>query len=494
MARHAEAVARLAAVVGGRHVGAADVEVNDVTHDSREILPGSLFVALRGGAYDGHAFVDDAVSSGAAAVCVEHETGVDVPQILVDDTRSAAGPLAARVHGDPSLRLKVIGVTGTNGKTTVTHYIDSIASAAGLTTGLVGTIQTKIAGIARTSTLTTPEATDFQRLLGEMVDGGVDLAAVEVSSHALELGRVNATRFEVAAFTNLSQDHLDFHGDMEAYRAAKATLFSDYDVATAVFNVDDPVGRSLAASHRGPVVTVGSAADVELEEVLPLGGGQTRCRIRTPWGTETANIPVVGDFNLSNLAIAITCAIAAGVSFEDAVASLPNVSGVPGRYEVVSGPDPITVIVDYAHTPEAVARSIDVARASSSGRIIALLGAGGDRDRQKRPAMGEALGAADLAIVTSDNPRSESPESIVESVASGLVGDHLVEVDRRTAIELAIDAAVDGDTVLILGRGHEPYQQVGDQKIPFDDREVAVESLHRRRSAETGPISGSMTT
>jgi len=496
MASRGRTLADLAGLLDATVTGDAGVMVDAVTHDSRRAGPETLYVALRGDRFDGHDFIPDVVSRGAAAVCVDHSVTKAVPELIVADTRQALGPISAEVYDNPSRRLAVVGVTGTNGKTTVTHLVESIASMAGLVTGLMGTIHTRYAGRSTPAALTTPEAPEFQALLADMVDAGVSLVAAEVSSHALELGRVRATRFAVAAFTNLSQDHLDFHGDMDAYLAAKRRLFTEYEVGTAVFNTDDPAGADVAAAYAGTSLTVGRDGDVTLSDVEPMGSGQSRVHLSTPWGDAEVIVPLVGLFNLSNLAVAVACSVAAGIDFDIVAGSLPHVAGVPGRFEVVSGDDPITVVVDYAHTPEAVARAVETAREMTSGRVIALLGAGGDRDRVKRPAMGTALSTADLAIVTSDNPRSEDPEAILSAVSSGLAPDrpHLIEVDRRRAIDAAIAAAGDGDVVLVLGRGHEPEQQIGGRRLPFDDRIVAADALRRhRRSVGLDTGSGSMT-
>ncbi|HEU4320817.1 MAG TPA: UDP-N-acetylmuramoyl-L-alanyl-D-glutamate--2,6-diaminopimelate ligase [Acidimicrobiia bacterium] len=485
----------LGALVAGEVIGDPSVVVEGITHDSRSVSAGDLYVALRGANFDGHEYLDQAVRSGAVAVCVDHATAVRASQLVVEDPRSVMGDLAASIYDDPSHSLKVIGVTGTNGKTTVTHFIESIAQHAGKVTGLVGTIHTRYAGVTLEATMTTPEAPEFQRLLATMRDAGVSIVAAEVSSHALELGRVRATRFDVAAFTNLSQDHLDFHGDMESYRRAKERLFSEYEVGTAVFNIDDPVGAGLAADYEGRALTVGPGGSVSIHNVASERGG-TRLHIETPDGGMDVAVPIVGEFNLSNLAMAVACCLGAGIAFSDIAEAVPGLRGVPGRFEVVSGDDPITVVVDYAHTPEAVARAVNAGRQLTGRRVIALLGAGGDRDRAKRPAMGGALSTADLAIVTSDNPRTEDPSAIIASVVAGIPdgSNTIVEVDRRTAIEIAIDAAEDGDVVLILGKGHEPYQQIGSERLAFDDRDVAATVLHQRRSStESNPESGSIT-
>lgn len=490
-------VSQLAAAVSGdlRRAGEADPTIVDVTHDSRQTGPGSLFVAIAGEHADGHGFVPDAVAAGAAAICVRHEMNSGVPEIVVGDTRAVLGPLASLVHGRPSESLRVIGVTGTDGKTTVTHYIESIAITAGLSTGLVGTIRTRYAGRSVESERTTPEASDFQRLLGHMVRAGVSLVAVEVSSHALALRRVAGTRFAVAAFTNLSQDHLDFHGDMSAYLAAKRSLFDDYEVGTAVINVDDPAGSEIALSYKGDLVTVGKSGDLRVED-LSAGPSGATFTLATPWGTARVTAPVRGTFNVENAMIAAACCLSSGLDLDQVVAGLEDLSPVPGRFEVVSrDEDPVTVIVDYAHTPRSISEAIAAARATTRGRVIALGGAGGERDREKRPMMGRALSEADLAVVTSDNPRSEDPEAIVGEVVAGLTpgSEAMVVVDRSEAISAAIAAAREGDLVLLLGRGHEPMQEIAGERRPFDDREVAKRALAGAgKSANSASKSGRM--
>lgn len=494
MASNNKTLSMLARLVGGSMVGEANPIVNDVTHDSRKVGIGALYVAIRGERSDGHSFIPKAAKAGAVAVCVDHEVEAAIPQIIVDDTRHVLGILAAAVHDDPSLALDVIGVTGTNGKTTVTHYVESIARHTGRVTGLIGTIHTVSAGSSVPASLTTPEASELQRTLARMRDDGVDLVAAEVSSHALELGRVRGTRFAVAAFTNLSQDHLDFHGDMEAYREAKKRLFTDYDVGTAVVNIDDPVGAEIAAGYGGELITVGREGDFSLQSV-ETRASYSDFTVETRWGGFEARAPVIGEFNVSNLVLAAACCVAVGIDKGKVLTAISHVSGVPGRFEVVSGDDPITVVVDYAHTPEGVATAIETARRLSRGHVIGLIGAGGDRDRAKRPAMGAAISGADLAVITTDNPRSEDPEKIAAAVMSGVdpVSQHVLEIDRRVAIDVAINAAEDGDVVLILGRGHEPTQDLGAETLPFDDREVAAGSLQRRRrSARNDSESGSM--
>ncbi len=477
-------LASLVEPVAGRLVGDGGATVADVHHDSRAVTPASLFVAIRGARADGHDYLDAAISAGAAAVCVDTEATVPVPQLVVADTRRALAPLAAAVHGHPSRRLPVVGVTGTNGKTTVVHFLEAVAVAAGLTPGIAGTLGARIAGHGAPLGHTTPEASDFQRLLAAMVDAGVDLAAVEVSSHALHYGRADATSFRLAAFTNLSQDHLDLHGDMESYFAAKASLFTPERVETAVIWVDDPAGRRLRAATTVPVVAVGFAsgdvhaaglsASVEGSEFEVVAGG----------GRFPATIGLPGRFNVANALVAAACAWELGIEADAIAAGLASVERVPGRMDPVLVDGGPAVLVDYAHTPAGIAAVIEAAREFGTGRIVAVVGAGGDRDRDKRPEMGRAAAAADLVVVTTDNPRSESVDSIVAAVAAGVraVAPErvVVEPDRRRAIRAAVRAAGTGDLVLVLGKGHEQGQDFGDRVVPFDDLAVAREELAGR--------------
>ncbi len=484
----------LAALVGGEVQGPGGTRVTNITHDSRQAGPGTMFVAVRGAAVDGHDFVYQAVEAGSAVVCVDHVVGSGVAEVVVADTRLVMGPLAAAIYDHPSHAMTVVGVTGTNGKTTVTHFIESIAESAGLRTGLVGTIASRVGGVSVPSERTTPEAPDFQRILRHMSDLGTRLVAAEVSSHALALHRVDATRFTVAAFTNLSQDHLDFHGDMAGYLKAKARLFEELEVETAVINVDDPAGRQIAEGFAGDLLTVGKGGQVSWSELRQREAG-TGFELRTPWGSGSVEAPVLGAFNVENAVMAAACCLAAGLSLGEVLAGLGTLRQVPGRFELVSGAGPNRVIVDYAHTPTAVELAISSARGAGSGRVIAVLGAGGDRDRSKRPLMGRALTTADFAVVTSDNPRSEDPAAIIAQIVEGVSahGNYEVEIDRRRAIRRAIETAREGDTVLILGRGHEPFQEVGGERIPLDDREVARRALEDLgKSTASSSDSGSM--
>jgi UDP-N-acetylmuramoyl-L-alanyl-D-glutamate--2,6-diaminopimelate ligase len=481
MSSPSETLADLATVVSGRVIGDDGVVIGDVTHDSRAARPGVLFVAVRGLTRDGHDFIGDVAGAGCLAAVVDHPVDVDIAQLVVPDTRAALGPLAAAVHGNPSSRLRMVGITGTNGKTSVTHMVESIGRAAGLTTGVIGTIGVRVGDETIPSERTTPEASDFQRLLAGMADRGADLVACEVSSHALALGRVDATRFAVGAFTNLSQDHLDFHADMEDYFTQKAKLFDRCDLA--VICTDDEWGRRLADMVTGPKLTVATTgADAALRADISVVTHSASMRgsrfdlVLTSGQTIPVSLPIPGWFSIANAAVAAACCL--DMLGADAVRiGLGSVPPIPGRFELVSGEDAVAVVVDYSHTPAAVEAAIATARPLTPGRIIAVLGAGGDRDTAKRPLMGAAASSADLVVVTSDNPRSEPPAVIMDAVTSGVTAPCESLVDRRQAIRRAIGIAEPGDTVLIMGKGHEAYQEIAGVRHPFDDRVVARETL-----------------
>jgi UDP-N-acetylmuramoyl-L-alanyl-D-glutamate--2,6-diaminopimelate ligase len=471
---------------GHRIHGEASVAVHDVTHDSRSAGPGILFAARPGQRSDGHAHAPAAVAAGCPAVLVERRLELDVPQIVVPSVAQAMGPVAAAVHGFPSSELVLVGITGTNGKTTTTYLVESALRAAGHTTGLIGTVQTLIAGEPVPGLRTTPESTDLQRLLRRMRSASVDAAVMEVSSHGLALGRIAGTRFDVAAFTNLSQDHLDFHADLEDYFAAKASLFTTTYAERAVVNVDDHHGRLLLERTRLPVRTVSTrgdahatATDVETGPTgstftAVLGGRAVAVRTHLP-----------GHFNVANSLMAMAISDAIGLDLEAAAAGIAAVPGVPGRMERVEAGQAFTVLVDYAHTPDSVENVLQASRALTAGRVIVVVGCGGDRDAAKRPLMGRAAAElADLAVLTSDNPRSEDPAAILAAVADGARSVPgaiwTVEVDRRAAIAQALTAAAPGDVVVIAGKGHETYQELADRTIDFDDRAVARELLGRQ--------------
>ncbi|HHC08197.1 MAG TPA: UDP-N-acetylmuramoyl-L-alanyl-D-glutamate--2,6-diaminopimelate ligase [Actinobacteria bacterium] len=455
-----------------------------VVHDSRLVAPGVAFVAIPGFTSDGHAYLPDALAAGAAAAIVERDVAVSVPHLVVPDARRALAVAAELAYGRPSDRLAVVGVTGTNGKTTVTHLLEAIARAAGRRTAVVGTVGARIGDRRVETTRTTPEADDLQRILAEAAVEGVDVVAVEVSSHALALGRVDGIGFAVSAFTNLGQDHLDFHGTMEAYFRAKAGLFEQARTAQAVVFVDDPAGRRLLEELEVPSlsVSVGGRADVVADD-LELRPDGTTFRLRIGEVVDLpVRLPLPARFNVANAAVAAGIAHLLGIDGDAVVEGLEAVGTIPGRLEAVPGGR--HVVVDYAHTPDAVATVVAAARELTAGRIIVVVGAGGDRDRTKRPAMGAAASAADVVVVTSDNPRSEDPAEIVAEVAAGVAGtDLVVEVDRRTAIHRAVALAGVDDLVLVLGKGHERGQEIDGVVHPFDDRTVAAEAMARLEEA-----------
>jgi UDP-N-acetylmuramoyl-L-alanyl-D-glutamate--2,6-diaminopimelate ligase len=409
------------------------------------------------------------------------------------------GPMASRVHGDPSADLAVVGVTGTNGKTTVTHYVESLVVGTGHPTGLIGTVHTRVGENALSSVRTTPEATDFQRLLAEMRVLGAEVVAAEVSSHALEMSRVAGTTFEVAAFTNLSQDHLDFHGTMEEYAKAKGRLFTELlpagrkPGATAVLNADDPVGAAWATALSVRVITFGLGPGHAVRpRHFESGLEGIRLLAESPAGPVHIVSPLIGEHNVMNLLGAVGTGVALGLGAEAIAAALGEVTRVPGRFERVEAGQDFLVVVDYAHTPDALERVLETARRLTPGRLGVVFGAGGDRDRGKRPVMGRiAARLADRVWLTSDNPRSEDPAAIIDEIATGVAppptGGYARYPDRRQAIRDAVDWARLGDTIVIAGKGHETYQIVGGQVSPFDDRLVAHEALAGRAPGGGAP-------
>lgn len=480
------------AVVAGSH---SSVSVGDATHDSREATPGSLFVALVGAVSDGHDHVGSAVGNGAVAALVSRPVDVDIPQVVVPDTRLAAGPAAAWVHGQPSDDLQIVGTTGTNGKTTISWMIESAAAAAGQGTGMVGTVATRINGAQQSAVRTTPEGPDLQRLLGTMRDRGAQVVAMEVSSHGLQLHRVDGTRFATAVFTNLSQDHLDFHATFDDYFAAKARLFTPEFSDRAVIGVFDDWGRRLAGMTTLDHVTIGEddAADISLTTVhADIRGSRGVLAGPAEWlgGASTVEVetPLQGHFNLRNAAQAWVAAVSLGLDPAGVCAGIAAADDVPGRFEVVIA-EKITAIVDYAHSPDAIESLVDALRPVTDGRIILVLGAGGDRDRAKRGPMGAAATAAEVVLFTSDNPRSEDPDDIIRDLIDGAMAagsphgrTHMEAIpDREAAIARGLAMAEAGDVVAVLGKGHETGQEVGGITRPFDDREVVA-----RRWAQDG--------
>jgi len=470
-------------IVGARIVGDPSVDVADLAYDSRKVGPGTLFFCVPGEKVDGHEFGLKAVAAGAAGLVVERELEVDAPQAVVGDARAAMAPLAAAFWGDPTAQLRVIGVTGTNGKTTTAFLVREILEGAGISSGLLGTVKQVVGGVEESVERTTPEAIDLQATFRRMLDGGDRACAMEVSSHAMALHRADAIHFEVALFTNLTQDHLDFHADMEDYFLAKRELF-EAGPGTAIVNADDPYGRRLAEELDCVTFSAaGAEADYSARDVSfdASGAGFT---VALPGEGEVAvRTAMPGHFNVANALGAFAVAVAMGVEVDVAAAGLARAGRVPGRFEPIDEGQGFAVLVDYAHTPDSLENVLLAARRLTEGRLIAVFGAGGDRDRDKRPKMGRA-GAelADLAVVTSDNPRSEDPEAIVAEVVAGAGGAAELEVavDRRAAIALALGRAEPGDTVVIAGKGHEQGQEFeGGRKVPFDDREVAREELRR---------------
>jgi UDP-N-acetylmuramoyl-L-alanyl-D-glutamate--2,6-diaminopimelate ligase len=467
------------AVRATRTVNPAPVDVTDLAYDARRVTPGALFVCVPGLKADGHDFAPDAVASGAAALVVERELDQPVPQLVVEDSREAMALAADAFFGQPTRELEVAGVTGTNGKTTTAFLLFAILAAAGRRPGLLGTIENRVGGERRAAVRTTSEAIDVQRLLREMLDGGDRSCAMEATSHGSALKRLLGIRFAVLVFTNLSQDHLDFHGTLEDYFDAKRRLFTDPDVdgrrPPAVVNVDDEHGRRLADELRGlgegPIrFGLADAEDLELS-----AGGARFVVDGIPIDTRLR-----GRFNVENVLGAVKAAGVLGIDPEQIAAGVEHVTGVPGRFEAVDEGQPFTVLVDYAHTPEALENVLREAREITAGRLVCVFGCGGDRDRGKRPLMGEVVARlADFAIVTSDNPRSEKPQAIIAEIVAGMPGEPEVEPDREAAIAAALERAEEGDVVVIAGKGHEQGQEFADRLVPFDDREVARETLRR---------------
>ncbi|MGA2449485.1 MAG: UDP-N-acetylmuramoyl-L-alanyl-D-glutamate--2,6-diaminopimelate ligase [Polyangiaceae bacterium] len=474
--------------------GDVRVRVTGVKHDSRGVAPGDLFVARMGTRADGAAFAVDAIARGARAV-LARRGAVDpvvlgVPAVFVDDPARALAYAASVIYGRPSMALDVVGITGTNGKTTTAYLVQAAVDGAlgRPACGILGTIEQRFGEWSVPADRTTPEADDIARTLATMRDRGASYAAMEISSHALALDRVRGIRFRALALTNVTQDHLDFHGSMEAYARTKASLFEEYGPAAAVLNVDDAVGRELASRLQAPLrvsARLGADTDVAVRSSRVDAAG-IDALVGTPKGDVTITSRLLGAHNLDNLVLALGIAVAVGLDPGAAGAALSRAPGAPGRLERCDEPgDDIMVLVDYAHTPDALGRVLDAVRGACAGRILCVFGCGGDRDRTKRQPMGEVVGRrADVAIVTSDNPRSEDPSTIADAVARGVsaaAGQLVVELGRADAIELAIRSARPGDAVLIAGKGHETVQVVGAEKRPFDDRVEARRALARRR-------------
>ncbi|MBM7565703.1 UDP-N-acetylmuramoyl-L-alanyl-D-glutamate--2,6-diaminopimelate ligase [Paenibacillus sacheonensis] len=476
--------------------GEGETEITGIEIDSRKAGAGDLFICLRGHKVDGHDFAAEAVASGAAAVVAERPLALpdSVPQIIVKDSRHAMAVISDYYFGQPSRRLKLIGVTGTNGKTTTTYLIERILRDAGHSPGVIGTVEMRYAGRAYPMSGTTPEALDLQRSLHAMANSGTDYCVMEVSSHALEQGRVKGCRYRTAIFTNLTQDHLDYHETMERYAAAKALLFSRLgnafsespeDRLFAVLNADDPASPGYADATAAEVVTYGldRDADVRATNVRITAQG-TSFHVESFAGAADITLRMAGKYNVYNALGAACAALIEGIPLRQVKASLEALPGVPGRVEAVNAGQPFAVIVDYAHTPDGLENVLKAVKEFAEGRVICVFGCGGDRDRTKRPLMGSISAKyADYSFITSDNPRTEDPLRILDDVEAGLLRDNVPNdryellADRRAAIQKAVEMARRDDVVLIAGKGHETYQDIGGVKYDFDDREVAKEAI-----------------
>ena len=478
--------------------GPKDIEVKGLAYNSKEVQAGNAFFCIKGLVTDGHLFAADAAERGASVIFLERDLDVEVPEsivrVKVPDTRQALALCAARFYGSPSKKLRLIGVTGTNGKTTTGFLVENVFKKAGMTTGLIGTVENHIGDIIEHVERTTPESLDLQAFLRRMVDAGVEVAVMEVSSHALELHRVSGCAFEVVVFTNLTQDHLDFHLSIEEYFGAKKRLFEGEEFGvqrTAVINYDDAFGRRLLHETPQPTRSYGmdEKADVSAigVDITPTGN-----RFEILFGEESIPLStkLQGRFNIYNCLAAACVAFQMGVDSDSIVEGLEMLPGVPGRFENIECGQEFTAIVDYAHTPDGVTSLLDACREVSGGRVIIVVGCGGDRDRSKRPLMGRAaVEMSDLCIITSDNPRSEDPAEIIGMIVEGVRDRYpseryAVEVDRRKAIKKAISDARPGDLVVVAGKGHESGQIFSDRIIEFDDRQVVRECLKEVTGAE----------
>jgi UDP-N-acetylmuramoyl-L-alanyl-D-glutamate--2,6-diaminopimelate ligase len=473
----------IAALSPAQVVALAPTEILDLAYDARAAGPGALFFCVRGMRADGHDFAPQAVEHGAVALVVERPLDLSVPQLVVADSRAAMAVAADEFFGRPTTELQVAGVTGTSGKTTTAFLLYAVLAAAGRSPGLLGTVETRVDGERRPATRTTAEAIDLQRLFREMLDAGDKSCAMEATSHGSALGRLDGVRFAALVFTNLSQDHLDFHPTMEDYFQAKRRLFFGDAPPPAAVNVGDEYGRRLAddlSAAGTPLVTFGFAEDADIRpEGLDLSGAVTTFT--------AAGIPLHtrlrGRFNVENVLGVVAAAQLLRIPDAAIAAGVESVGGVPGRFELVDEGQPFTVVVDYAHKPGALENVLRAARELTTGRVLCVFGAGGDRDAGKRPQMGRiASELADIPILTSDNPRSEDPEAIADQVLAGMSGEPEVELDRRAAIARAIELAEPGDVVVIAGKGHERGQEIAGRIVPFDDREVASEALRALRA------------
>jgi UDP-N-acetylmuramoyl-L-alanyl-D-glutamate--2,6-diaminopimelate ligase len=465
--------------------GARPVAIGDLAYDTRKVSEGALFFCVPGERVDGHDLAWEAIERGAAALVVERQLDVGVPQLVVENVRAAMAVAADTFFGEPTKELEIGGVTGTNGKTTTVFLLHSMLGVAGRKPGLVGTVRWIVGGEKRPAPFTTPEAIELQRLFREMVDAGDRSAAVEASSHGAAFRRLDRVRFDVLVFTNLTQDHLDLHGTLEEYFRAKRRLFVGPQPPPAAVNVGDEWGKRLAAelaeTHGAPLVTFGLAEEAELRpEGLELGASGSRFRV----GGIEIETPLRGIFNVENVLGAVAAGVLLDLDEESIKEGVARVHEIPGRFEAIDAGQPFAIVVDYAHTPDSLATVLRAARGLGDGRVIVVFGAGGDRDRGKRPLMGKiAAEHADIAIVTSDNPRSEDPLAIIRDVLQGSGIDVEIDPDRRSAIRRAVALAEAGDVVVIAGKGHEQGQEISGNVHPFDDRAVVREALAALRAA-----------
>lgn len=472
-------LSELAMTTGMRYEG-SDVDVASIEYDSRRVSAGCMFCCIVGQLFDGHDFAEGAAQKGASALLVERQLPIDLPQIVVKNARKAMAEMAAAFYGYPQREMQILGVTGTNGKTTSTYMVKAIAEQAGKKVGIIGTIRNMIGGESLHTERTTPESVDLFRLLRTMADARVDLVVMEVSSHALEQFRVHGIKFDVALFTNLTQDHLDYHKSFENYLQAKKTLF--LNAKKAVVNVDDPYSDRIMEGLTIPILTFGirdradiSATDID---ITPLG---VRFDLHTPEGEVLMNLAIPGLFSVFNAMGAVGMAQSAGIKLSCIKDGLESVTSVSGRLESIKTNRGFSAFVDYAHTPDALENVLKTAREFAKGRVICVFGCGGDRDRAKRPIMGEIAGRfSEYAVITSDNPRTEDPMSIIESIEEGMKRSgtkYTVIENRREAIRHALQLAEENDVIMIAGKGHENYQEINGTKYHFDDKEIVEELL-----------------
>lgn len=486
-----------------KFIGDEEVEVKSIAYDSREVEEGSLFVAIRGLNVDGHRFIPEAVLAGAVGVVVENDEliGDDyfiergVAKIVVNDSRKALALLSSVFYDFPSQKMKLIGVTGTNGKTTTTHLIKSILESAGLKTGLIGTINYVLGDEVISAVQTTPESLEINKFLSKMNSKGISACVMEVSSHALALDRVYGLDFDVGIFTNLTQDHLDFHHAFDAYFQAKKILFDSLKgSAYAIYNIDDPYGSKIVADTKAMKISYGKGEQADMRVIsVNLNFSGMNLIVKMPTGDPVEiNSKLIGEFNVYNILAAVSAGYVLGVEIEDIKRGVENLENVNGRFEKIISPDGYTVIIDYAHTPDALEKCIDtilrLREQAGGGKLITVFGCGGDRDRGKRPIMGRiATTKSDITVITSDNPRFENPEKIIADILDGVEKNsvYYVFVDRGEAIRRALEMAQKGDIVLIAGKGHEEYQIIGDIKIPFSDRRVVFEFFKTKETMKS---------